>query len=238
MPDVFFIEASLEEGSETLARKVERLYTALDLDPFIRRDTFVALKIHFGEQGNTGYIRPAWLSLICEHLRRKTRRAFFTDTNTLYLGNRSNACEHLALAREHGFSASATGIPVWISDGLIGRDEEKIRIDLPRIKTAKIASTLVHSDVLLCFSHFTGHVLSGVGAALKNLGMGCASRAGKLEQHSDVHPWVNRKNARSAAPVSDTARRTPSRKRPKAPLSRMKSASGAENVWSSAPPGP
>ena len=97
------------------------------------------------------------------------------------------------MAWEHGFTQEATGIPVFIGDGLIGRDEEEIPLNLRRIKSAKIASALINSDGLLCLSHFTGHMLTGFGGAIKNLGMGCASRAGKLEQHSDVHPWVNPK---------------------------------------------
>lgn len=193
MADVYFIGTKGSEEADSLARKVEVLYDALGVETHIRRDSFVALKIHFGEKDNTGYIRPEWLSRLISRLTQKTRRAFFTDTNTLYVGNRSNACEHLKLARDHGFSLEALGIPVWIADGLIGRDDDEIEVDLPRVRSAKIASTFLFTDVLLCFSHFTGHILSGVGAALKNLGMGCASRAGKLEQHSDVHPWVKSK---------------------------------------------
>ncbi len=193
MPDVYFIPASRSEKPADLALKVEALYEALGLEPLIQADSFVAIKIHFGEKGNIGYIRPDWLSRLTERLAQCTRRAFFTDTNTLYVGHRSNACEHLKLAEEHGFSLAKLGIPVWIADGLIGREDEKLEVDLPHVRSAKIASTFFHTDILLCLSHYTGHVLSGVGAALKNLGMGCASRAGKLEQHSDVHPWVKSK---------------------------------------------
>ncbi len=188
--EVYFVPASAAEAADTISRKVERLYETLGIESHIRKDSFVALKIHFGEKDNTGFISPAWLSGLCGRLIRKTRRAFFTDTNTLYVGNRSNSVEHLKLAAEHGFSLAALGIPVWIADGLIGRDDEEVKVAFPRLTSVKIASAFLSSDVLLCLSHFTGHMLTGVGAALKNLGMGCASRAGKLEQHSDVHPWV------------------------------------------------
>ncbi len=187
---VYFIPASADEAADILSRKVGRLYEALGIESHIQKDTFVALKIHFGEKHNTGFISPAWLSGLCGRLNRKTRRAFFTDTNTLYVGNRSNSVEHLKLAEEHGFSLSALGIPVWIADGLIGRDDDELSVGFPRLQSVKIASAFLSCDVLLCLSHFTGHMLTGVGASLKNLGMGCASRAGKLEQHSDVHPWI------------------------------------------------
>ena len=192
--DVYFLPASREEGVSTLAAKTAEIFRSLKLEEEIEPDSLVAVKIHFGEKGNTGYIKPPWLSELIKILKGRSSRVFFTDTNTLYVGNRSNSVDHLALAAEHGFDFRTLGVPVIIADGLIGRDSSEINVDLPRIKTAKIASAFVNSDVLLCLNHFTGHVMSGIGAAIKNLGMGCASRAGKLEQHSDVHPFVNQKD--------------------------------------------
>jgi uncharacterized Fe-S center protein len=187
---VYFIPAAGSESQSALAEKSLRVYAALPLQEKIQPRDFIALKIHFGEKGNTGFIKPAWLSLVIDQLKQKSPRVFFTDTNTLYVGRRSNAVEHTQLAFGHGFRQSQVGIPVLIADGLIGRDSESVPVDLPRVKEAKIASAIVHSDVLLCISHFTGHILSGFGAALKNLSMGCASRAGKLEQHAEVEPWI------------------------------------------------
>lgn len=191
--DVFFIPAKRDEGDKTLAAKAEKVFAKLGLIQKVEKDSFIACKIHFGEKDNKGYIRPEWLINIFSLIKKKTERAFLTDTNTLYLGQRSNSAEHLQLAWDHGFSMETLGIPVLIADGLIGRDEETVRVNLPRVKSAKIASAFLHTDALLCLSHFTGHILTGFGASIKNLGMGCASRAGKLEQHSDVHPWINPK---------------------------------------------
>lgn len=187
---VFFIPASQAESPKTLAEKTEKAYLLLGMHRKIERDSFVALKIHFGERGNRGYIKPRLLLPLISSLKKKTSRVYITDTNTLYVGNRSNAVDHIHLAKGHGFDHATLGIPVLIADGLIGRDDNEIPVDLPRIKTAKIASAFLNTDMLLCLSHFTGHILTGFGAAIKNLGMGCASRAGKLEQHSDVHPRV------------------------------------------------
>ena len=193
---VYFIPASREDDTSVLAAKTKRIFQAIALEKEIDPDSLVAVKIHFGEKGNTGYIKPAWLSGLTDVLKKRSSRVFFTDTNTLYVGNRSNSVDHLALAADHGFHYRSLGVPVIIADGLIGRDDDEIEVGLPRVKTAKIASTFINSDVLLCLNHFTGHIMSGVGAAIKNLGMGCASRAGKLEQHSDVHPFVNSKACR------------------------------------------
>jgi len=191
--DVFFIPAKRKEGDKHLAEKAEQVYLKTGFQEKIKEDSFVALKIHFGDKGNTGYIKPSWLLRIIRQIKTKTNRVFFSDTNTLYLGQRSNSIEHIRLAADHGFSLEETGIPVLIADGIIGRDEAEIKVNLNHIKSAKIASAYFNTDELLCMSHFTGHMLSGFGAAIKNLGMGCASRAGKLEQHSDVHPWISEK---------------------------------------------
>ena len=194
---VYFIAADRGEDPETVSGKVGKLYLALGLDVKIEKDAFVALKIHFGEKGNTGYIRPEWLEKTVYRLRQRTDRAYFTDTNTLYVGRRSNAIDYTRLAGDHGFSLEKTGLPVHIADGLIGEDDEEVAINLKRVKSAKIAAGILHADFLICLSHLTGHVQTGVGAAIKNLGMGCASRAGKLEQHAEVNPRISPKYCRN-----------------------------------------
>jgi uncharacterized Fe-S center protein len=196
---VYFIAAGRREGDRALDKKAEKLYLKLGLNQKIEKDSFVALKIHFGEKGNTGYIKPAWLEGVVRQLQSRTPRAFFTDTNTLYTGMRSNAIDYTQLAALHGYSLEKTRIPVHIADGLIGEDDEEVKVDLKRVKSAKIAAAILHSDYLICLSHLTGHVQSGLGAAIKNLGMGCASRAGKLEQHSEVHPRINAKSCRNCS---------------------------------------
>ncbi len=194
---VFFIPAAADETPEEVSEKTLRAYLALDLNAMIAEEDFVALKIHFGEKNNAGYIRPAWLKGTIEEISKKTPRAFLTDSNTLYVGRRSNSVDHIRLAWSHGFTPDAVGVPVIIADGLIGRDVRETGRAVGRVKSAKIASAFLSSDALLCLTHVTGHVQTGIGAAIKNMGMGCASRAGKLDQHSVVHPRVNPKQCRN-----------------------------------------
>ncbi|MGB8951443.1 MAG: DUF362 domain-containing protein [Candidatus Aminicenantales bacterium] len=190
---VYFIRAQRDEGDLKLAHKAEQAFLKLGLTGNLTKESFVALKIHFGEKGNTGFIRPPWLSRIISQVQNQTPRVFLTDTNTLYSGQRTNAIQHIQLAWNHGFAPEKVGIPVIIADGLLGQDSEELEVNLSRIKSAKVAAAIIHSDYLVCLSHFTGHIVTGFGASIKNLGMGCASRAGKLEQHSDVHPKVKTK---------------------------------------------
>jgi len=190
---VYLIPAKREDGNEVLAQKAERVFLKTALHEQIESDSFVAIKIHFGEKRNTGYIKPQWIINIIRQIKKITSRVFITDSNTLYVGSRSNSVDHLLLAEEHGFKPEILGIPAIIADGLTGRDDGEIQVNLKRVKSAKVASAFMSSNALVCLSHFTGHIQTGFGGAIKNLGMGCASRAGKLEQHSDVHLWINSK---------------------------------------------
>jgi uncharacterized Fe-S center protein len=188
---VFFAPADREDGPKLLSEKIKSVYMQLGLHDRIEEEALIGIKIHFGEKGNTGYIKPQWLKDVIRVLRARSKRVFLTDTNTLYVGSRSNSVDHLHLAYSHDFHPKVVGVPVIIADGLIGRNDDEIEVDLPLVKRAKIASAFLNTDVLICMNHFTGHIVTGFGSALKNLGMGCASRAGKLEQHSDLHPHVN-----------------------------------------------
>jgi uncharacterized Fe-S center protein len=194
---VYLIRARKEESPELISRKARAVYLALGFNEIIEPEDFVALKIHFGEKGNTGYIKPRWLTGIIDEVLKKSQRAFLSDSNTLYIGNRSNSVEHIRLAWEHDFTPEVVKVPIIIADGLVGREKMEVKIDGSRIKSSRIASAFLLSDAMVCLTHVTGHVQSGVGAAIKNLGMGCASRAGKLDQHSVVHPKVNARQCRN-----------------------------------------
>jgi uncharacterized Fe-S center protein len=194
---VFFVPADGKEPAESLSAKIRKAYLAIGFNIRIAEDDFVAMKIHFGEKHNTGYIKPRWLTGVVSELRKRTSRAFLTDSNTLYVGRRSNSVDHIQLAWSHGFTPDVVEVPVIIADGLIGRDDRDIAAGRSRVRSAKIAGAILDADALLCLTHVTGHVQTGIGASIKNLGMGCASRAGKLDQHSVVHPRVAAKVCRN-----------------------------------------
>lgn len=159
----------------------------------IQKNDLVALKISFGEKDNKGYINPAYVSLIVDEIKRVKAKPFLTDTNTLYKGERMNAVDHLSLAAKHGFTYEAVGAPIIISDGLRSQEFCEVKIDKIHYKTVKIASSAIYSDYLVGLTHFTGHMLTCFGGAIKNIGMGLANRAGKLMQHSSVAPSVSSK---------------------------------------------
>jgi uncharacterized Fe-S center protein len=190
MSKVYYIKVENEENVATLSNKTIRLLQKFSCFHSIKKNDFVGIKIHFGEKDNIGHIDPFIAKRVAEFLKQKSERVFIADTNTLYESSRSNSVEHLKLAHQHNFNLSKIGIPVIIADGLKGRNFVVIKIPGRHLKSVKIASDIANSDFLLCLSHMTGHMQAGFGASIKNLGMGCASRAGKLEQHSNVLPAV------------------------------------------------
>ncbi len=151
------------------------------------------MKIHFGESGNTAHIRPQLVRKIIDALKGLGAKPFLTDTNTLYVGSRTEAWSHLNTALDHGFSRDVTGAPSIIADGLRGNNKVMIATAGRHIKSAHIAADIHNADGLVVLTHFKGHELTGFGGALKNVGMGCAAREGKLEQHSNISPKVNKK---------------------------------------------
>jgi len=193
---VFFADRRTGPGKNLLDKLVSLLDRS-NLREKIREKDLVAVKLHFGEKGNTAFVQPLFVRRLVEQVKRYKGKPFLTDTNTLYTGARSEAVSHLTTAYEHGFAYSVVNVPVIIADGLRGNSAIKVRIDKPLFKTVSIAHDIWMADVLLCVTHFTGHELSGFGGALKNLGMGCASREGKLSQHSNISPTVKDKSCSS-----------------------------------------
>jgi uncharacterized Fe-S center protein len=190
--NVFFADLKVSSG-KTLFDKLDTLLDHTHLKEKVREKDLVAIKLHFGERGNTAFVRPIFLRKIVDRVKQCRGKPFLTDTNTLYTGARSEAVSHLTTAYEHGFTESVVGAPVLIADGLRGNSAMKVRIDKPLFTTVSIAHAICMADVLISVAHFKGHELSGFGGALKNLGMGCASHEGKLSQHSNISPQVKGK---------------------------------------------
>ena len=177
---------------ENLPRKLARLVKQAGmLENIDFENQYTAIKIHFGEPGNFAYLRPNYSKVIVDMIKGQGGKVFLTDCNTLYVGRRKNALDHLDSAYENGYNPFATGCHVIIADGLKGTDETLVPIDGEYVKEAKIGTAIMDADIVISMSHFKGHESTGFGGALKNLGMGCGSRAGKMEMHSAGKPRVS-----------------------------------------------
>jgi len=189
---VFFTDLHASFNKDLLS-KLTTLLDAVDLKGVIPPRSLVAVKLHFGEKGNLAFIRPNFIRRIIDYTKKLGASPYLTDTNTLYAGTRGNSVSHLNTAIENGFAYAVVNAPIIIADGIRGASYEKVRINKNIFKTAFIGKDIYEADALISVAHFKGHEVAGFGGTIKNLGMGCASRKGKLQQHSDMSPKVNRK---------------------------------------------
>ena len=173
--------------------KLNLLLEKANIKSRIKKNNLIAIKLHFGERGNTAFVSPIFIRKIVDKVKQYHGKPFVTDTNTLYHGDRSEAVSHLTLATQHGFEYSVVDAPLVIADGIRGSTSVEVRIDKQIFKEVSIGAELFHADNIISVAHFKGHELTGFGGTLKNLGMGGASRQGKLAQHSNISPRVERK---------------------------------------------
>lgn len=189
---VYFTDMRAEPG-ENLLQKLQKLIKKAGIGDIDFKNKYAAIKIHFGEPGNLSFLRPNFAKAVADTVKELGGRPFLTDCNTLYVGRRKNALDHMDAAYENGFSPFSTGCHVIIADGLKGTDEVLIPLeDGEYVKEAKIGRAVMDADVFISLNHFKGHEATGFGGALKNIGMGCGSRAGKMEMHSSGKPFVER----------------------------------------------
>ena len=178
-------------AKESQLDKLKRLIKKAGIGQIDFENKFVAIKIHFGELGNLSFLRPNYARAVADVIKELGGKPFLTDCNTLYVGHRKNALEHIDCAYQNGFTPYATGCQVIIADGLKGTDEALVPVKNGEyVKEAKIGHALMDADIVISLTHFKGHEQAGFGGTMKNLGMGGGSRAGKMEQHSSGKPNV------------------------------------------------
>lgn len=179
------------EGKKSLVTRAGRLLERAGLADAIEDDDLVAIKLHFGEQGNTGFVNPVFLREVVAKVRDAGGKPFLTDSNTLYRGQRFNAVDHVACAVHNGFSYATVDAPVIIADGLDGREAVDVPVSGKHFDTVRLGAAGVHADAMVVVTHVKGHEATGFGGALKNVGMGLGCRSAKQRMHSDFMPQPN-----------------------------------------------
>ena len=193
MSKVYFADMRASH-KENLFDKISKLLALCGLAQRVGEGDLAAVKIHFGEKGNSAFIRPIFARRVVDELKKLGAKPFLTDSSTLYPGERKEAVSALACGIENGFAYAVVNAPLIISDGLRGVTETTVQVAGELLKEVYIGTEIVEADALIALSHFKCHELTGFGGTIKNLGMGCASRKGKLVQHSTVAPRVTAKH--------------------------------------------
>ncbi len=194
---VYFTDFHTIAFGDGLPAKLKKLVKRAGIGDIDMNGKFVAIKMHFGELGNISYLRPNYARAVVDVVKELGGKPFLTDCNTMYPGSRKNALEHLECAWENGFTPLTVGCPVIIGDGLKGTDDIEVPVAGGEyVKAAKIGRAVMDADVFISLTHFKGHEMTGFGGAIKNIGMGCGSRAGKTEQHCSGKPHIDPKLCR------------------------------------------
>jgi len=170
-----------------------KVYFSKDIDKILDSIDYsklgknVAIKVHFGEMGCVTYISPKLVKKVYDNIISLGKKATLVECNVLYRGSRTNRTDHIKTAISHGFDFA----PIDILDGENGEDEIELAIDNGTVKKVKLGAGLKKYDSMVVLTHFKGHIDAGYGGAFKNIGMGLASRSGKLKIHANTHPTIN-----------------------------------------------
>ena len=189
---VYFTNFRTVAFGDGLTVKLQKMAKKAGIGDIDMDGKFVAVKMHFGELGNISYLRPNYARAVADLVKEMGGKPFLTDCNTMYPGSRKNALEHLYCAWENGFTPMTVGCPILIGDGLKGTDDVEVPVEGGEyIEKAKIGHAIMDADVFISLTHFKGHEMTGFGGTIKNIGMGCGSRAGKKEQHNNGKPTID-----------------------------------------------
>ncbi len=195
--NVYFTDFHTIAFGDGLPTKLKKLIRFAGIDQIDMDGKFVAIKMHFGELGNISYLRPNYARAVVDVVKELGGKPFLTDCNTMYPGSRKNALEHLECAWQNGFTPLTVGCPILIGDGLKGTDDVAVPVAGGEyVKEARIGRAVMDADIFISLTHFKGHEMTGFGGAIKNIGMGCGSRAGKKEQHSSGKPYIKEDRCR------------------------------------------
>jgi len=176
---------------QSLVTRAGTLLERAGLAAAIEENDLVAVKLHFGEEGNTGFVSPVFLREVVRLVKSHGGKPFLTDSNTLYRGQRFNAVDHLACAIHNGFGYATVEAPLVIADGLDGREAVDVEIEgFKHFESVRLGSAAVHADAMVAVTHVKGHEATGFGGALKNVGMGLGCRSAKQRMHADFKPEV------------------------------------------------
>ncbi len=190
--DVYFTDMRTRVGLSFFT-KLEKMMKKTGYSRFINKaEEVIAVKLHFGERGNTSHISPQYVKCFVKDIKKRGKKLFLTDSSSVYAGSRSDAVSHLETAYLNGFTYSSVGAPIVIADGLRGNEVLTTEVNLDFFKSVDLAKTIFEAERMLCITHFKCHELTGFGGAIKNIGMGLAAKSGKLAMHSTECPVIKK----------------------------------------------
>ncbi len=171
MKEIIFIDKGKEEILDKTLRQ--------ELKSVFKNNDKIIMKLHMGEKGNKYYLKPDFVKIFVDVLKELNVKPFLFDSPVIYPGGRDTIKKYYKTAAEHGFTEENIGCKIVISN------------DFKYVKTehlnAEMCRPLIEADGLLVLSHVKGHMCSGFGGAIKNLGMGGMT----IKTKTDIHNFAN-----------------------------------------------
>ncbi len=195
--DVFFMNDRANALQESIKNKAVKVFRDAGLGELFKPGDRVGVKIHMGEYGNSLNLRPHWVHSIVDEIQKLGGKPVIVDCNTIIFNeytSRAIESDHRRTAARHGFTEETMGCPIWICDGEYGFDD--VKVDIPHgvfLKFTYMGKKFQELDAMIAVTHFKGHPMGVFGGAMKNIGIGCGSKRGKLITHLLNHPMYGRK---------------------------------------------
>lgn len=146
----------------------------------------IPIKLHMGEKNNKYFLKPDFVKLIVDELKKVNADPFLFDTTVAYSGMRRKKRTYLKLAKIHDFTPKKVGCDVVIDD-----KGNKVTIEN---RDYEVSNTLFNSTHIFGLTHVKGHVATGMGGAIKNFGMGGVTKETKIKMHHGSRP-IRKKDA-------------------------------------------
>jgi hypothetical protein len=186
LPEVALGTASFFQYDLSLVSKLKQLIQNSGiLDNIdIQKNDNVAIKMHWGTQTTTRTLRSIFIRKVVELVNERGANAFITESAGLGMHNpRCYGIGRLHHAQEAGYTFETCLAPLIPADGLRGFDYQKVEVQGQQLKEVYIAKAIAEADKVISVAHVKGHPRAGLGAALKNLGVGCAAKPSKFRIH-------------------------------------------------------
>ena len=189
---VYFTDMRSKKAEDTIYSKIQRLFDETQMQDIFSEGDVVALKVHFGTGENQRHARPQHVRAIVEKVKEAGGKPFVTETTGIGLAaSRGTAIGCIKTAINHGFTPETLDAPIIIADGLKGLSGIKVKIDGFRMKEIEIAQAIAESDAMISIAHAKGHPRTGLGASIKNIGIGCVTKSSKAPLHLLKKPSID-----------------------------------------------
>ncbi len=188
---VYFINSRIEkfDYKYSLIGRLEKILGKVDLSQYFAKDELVPVKMHLGNPGGHSVLRPNFVKLVVDQLKKVGAKPFITDSTRL------KPYDYLMVANEFGYNQLTLGVPVTIADGIFGLDSVKVKAG-KILKEVQVPSAIYDATAMMVLSHVKGHIDSSYAGAIKNLAMGCVSprprgldwkHGGRGKMHFQLH---------------------------------------------------